>query len=213
MKRSWVLLSLVLPALLAGGCRRKSHEELATPKGAAKTWFAAVEHGDAELAKACVAIQNEEQSRYVDALVSAEAALNKLQEAAVARYGDAGKRIREGSETIVNVAQQIDAAEERVEGGSVTLSLKGEPRSIKLVKVDEDWKVDFASVAGTVDGRRIELLTALSSAAHEVAAQVAAGRFASVQEAHKAFGERVLTLPISADPATHGTKPKKKQDK
>jgi hypothetical protein len=117
--------------------------------------------------------------------------LRRLEEAAVARFGNAGKRVSGYPPTPPDPppgAYKVD-----VQGGTATAAVPGAPAPTRLIRVNGQWKVDYASTMGAADP---ELRAALGKmdaggkVAYEVADEIAAGRYQTAEQAKAAFQRR-----------------------
>ena len=95
--------------------------DLSTPKAAAKTFGQGMSEGDADAVKAA-AIANGEQEQALDALVKVVTNFKQVEEAGVAKFGEAGKTIANQQQMSVGEElAKIDTAEEVIEGDTATM--------------------------------------------------------------------------------------------
>jgi hypothetical protein len=92
----------------------------------------------------------------------------------------------------------IDAARERSEGDLAMILTHDEPARIELRRVDGQWKIDpqtvYATRSGEYQPRVFDMLKrrdlAVAKARYDVAAEVAAGKYHTLDEAKRALADR-----------------------
>src|SRR5258706_1018509 len=146
-----------------------------SPKAVALAFAAALEKGDAPAAKALLSTDDDDdgRARLVDATMALTAGLKKLDAAALARFGDAGKGISQNQLHLGDAAKSIEQAQEKIDGDTATLVLPGQARPlVSLKKVDGKWRL----LAGPASAAQIpeqlaldhRLLQAVARTAEEI---------------------------------------------
>jgi hypothetical protein len=178
---------------------RAADVDLSTPKAAAKTFGQGLSDGDAETVKAA-AIANEDQVKALEALVRAVSNFKKVEEAAVAKFGDAGKSIANpGSMSIGDELAKIDTAEEKIDGDSATLTPAESTQPLQLRKIDGQWKVDFAAMPGSEQAAEaLPMINAMADAATELADEISADKYKTAEEAKTALKQKLLAAMMAA---------------
>ena len=197
MKTALVLLLLIA---LVGTA---SAQDLSTPKSAARAFTEALDKGDAAAARAA-AITDEKNVAFVDVMTEFMKETRRLNEAAIARYGDAGKEVG-GAEAEKDLTKYYDEAEITETGDSATITRKDEPaKALKLRRVNDEWKVDIASLLGTeIDiEKTVAMFKALNAAMREVATEISEGKHASADAAKYALAMKNAAFFSSAEAAT-----------
>lgn len=185
--------------------------DLSSPKAALKSYGEAMKRGDPTAARQAVTGAD---PKSIEALAELGGSRNRLSEAAVAKFGDAGKTIAGGGEESYGQAfdKMLDDAEVKVEGETATVIQKTAPAEtepasrpkplpLKLRKVDGNWKVDYAAMPNT---RNLDLLMPIMrgiiKANDEVAVEIKEGKYATLSDArsaHQRLMNAVLTPPAT----------------
>jgi hypothetical protein len=161
---------------------------LPSPKAVALAFVTSLEKGDATVARALV--PGEEQIPWVDASLALAAALRRLDEAAVARFGEAGRAVSQGRLHLADSLKALEQAQEKVEGDTATLTIPGTAKPVRLVRVAGTWRV--AGPATAVEAReQVALYERLARAADLTAGEMADGGYPDAGEAARVFAARV----------------------
>jgi hypothetical protein len=185
------LTTLVAAALLllAGGCNKN---DLSTPKGAAKSFAKALESGDAEAAKAA----STGDPKLVESLAKVGGGMKKLQDAAVAKFGEEGKSIAGGpggkGDKMAEMSKRVEESTEKIDGDTATLTPKDGGEALKLKKVNGDWKLDVSQMGGGMAQMGSAMFDAMAKAAGETADEISAGKYKTVKEAQMAMGTKMV---------------------
>lgn len=172
---------------LIAGCEGS---EYSTPKGAAESLAAAMEKGDVEGVKRASAGGD---PKAVEGMTKVVAAMKELNDAAVAKFGDQGKGIASnGPGGDLDMARKVREAEVKIEGDTVTLTVKGDDDPLKLKKVDGEWKVDLSEMAGPAAAMGAAMFDGMASAAKQTAADIKAGKYKTAEEAEAAFTAQMM---------------------
>jgi hypothetical protein len=172
--------------------------DLTTPEAAAKSFVDALEKGNADAAKAA-AVATPEQATALEAMSEAMSGFRKLNEAAVARWGEAGKQVA-GDMQDMDISAKLDKATVSVEGDTATLRTEDEEdEPLKLRRVDGQWKVDLSAMMGDEDiSQAVPMFRAMGKAAREVGGEIAEGKFQTAEEAQQAMAMRMLGAMFGA---------------
>ena len=163
------------------------------------------------------------QQEWIHALGGQLAAFRELEAALAKKYGPAYAGTNAGMEII----NQIDDARDEdlrtdlkkakvgpVKGDSAVLVLDEatpDDHQGRLVRTAGGWKVDLESLAQYASPGDVPVLRAMAKAAGELAHDVGAGKFASIDEASKAVEERLTAAGESAPKKSDaGTTPAKR---
>lgn len=179
------LLMLMLMCGLVGVTRA---QDLSTPKSAARVFTEALDKGNASAAHAA-AITTEKNAAFVDVMAEFMKATHKLNEAAIARYGDAGKEVG-GAEKEKDLTKYYDEAEVTETGDTATITRKDEPaKALKLRRTEAGWKVDIASLLGDeiIIDDTVKMFRALNASMHEMTAEINEGKHPSAEAAKHAL--------------------------
>jgi hypothetical protein len=147
-----------------------------------------LDKGDLDVARALVAGDGD-RARWVDAAVALSGALKRLDAAAVARFGEAGRAVSQGQLHLVQSLKALEGAQEKVEGDAATLTVPGAGRPLRLVRTAGRWQLVVPG-DGDVAGR-VALYGRLSRAADVTAGEIAGGSYADAAAAARAFAARV----------------------
>lgn len=178
-----------------------------TPKQVVQSLAAAIEKGDGAAIRALVVAQGA-SPQLADATLALAGALRRLDAAAATRFNGA---VPAGglTQSILNVTaslKAVDAAAEKIEGDSATLTLAGGKQAvIRLKRAGDEWRVDLtpagedAKAAGLATGRLLKLYDLLIKAADQTSADLTGGAIGSAEEASQVFARRVLKARIEAN--------------
>jgi hypothetical protein len=161
---------------------------LPSPKAVALAFAASLEKGDADVARGLVA-GGADRTRWVDAAVALSAALKRLDAAASARFGDAGRAVSQGQLHLVQSLKALEQAQEKVDGDAATLTLPGVARPLRLARTSGRWQL-LVPGDGDVAGQ-VTLYGRLTRAADATAGEIAGGSYADAAAAARAFAARV----------------------
>jgi hypothetical protein len=166
-------------------------EDYSTPKSAVKSFYVSVVRGDGTSARQNVV--EPAQVPVVDEARTLIVEVRGFRRAAIERFGEEkGDDVSGGLPTL----KDIEDANEKIDGDSAILATKNGKASLKLRKIGNHWKIDLLSVlpihADAETTRRIFAKAAI--AAHELAAQIRAGAFATPDDADQALKGKILTI-------------------
>jgi len=171
-------------------------------KAAARTFAEALGHGDAATAKS-LCNGGETEGMFIDAITNMVNASREFQETAVARFGDAAK-MPPGRNPAQKLLDQIDRSTVKLEGSHATLSSVAGADPIPMIYIEGKWKV-----AGLANAKDLKLTTpffvAVAKAAKETTTEVAAGKYATVEDALQALGERRRAAGAASEKPTGTT--------
>jgi hypothetical protein len=164
------------------------------PKAVALAFAAALEKGDAATAKSLLAPDaTGNRGKWVDATIALGAALRKLDDAAVAKFGESTKSISQDQLHLGASLKSIEQAQEKIEGDAATLTLPGQPHPLlRLRKVDGgQWRLEAGPTPDSA-AEQLALYARLLKAAAKTTDEIAAGGYASAESAARVFAARVL---------------------
>lgn len=180
----------VLPAALSGSPGAAGGAEgaggAAAAEAAADEFANALEAGDADKAEALVV--SADQAATADTLVAAVGALSTLSEAVEAKFSDAGSQ---ALMVAPNVADYLRDGQVVVQGQTAQLTHANLAQPLALKQVDGAWKLDLS----TLDPQQLAALEALAQAAPQLAQDVAAGKYATVNDLRQAILAAVAAQP------------------
>jgi hypothetical protein len=164
--------------------------DLSTSKSAALTWIDASWNGDAHLAHQ-VLVDDKKQREFIAGLLKFSAAVRALEAAAMKKFGKAGLQVTgypDGSAKALQAKIKIDE-----DGDRATVSIDNALLPLQLRRIDGNWRVDCSEASKDPRARRAAAAaSAAARIADAVAAEIAAGKFRTVDEAKAAFRERRL---------------------
>lgn len=177
-------------------------QDLSTPKSAARAFTEALDKGDAPLARAA-AITDERNAAFIDVMAEFVQETRKLNEAAIARFGDSGKAVA-GKEPEKDLTKYFDEAEITESGDSATITRKDEPKkALTLRRTDGVWKVDLATLLGDeLDiENTVRMFRAMNASMREMTSEIADGKHASADAARHALAMKNVEFFASAQNA------------
>jgi hypothetical protein len=233
MHRPLASLLVVCALLTAPAALAQEKFDPASPKGAVSAFFKAMEKGDATEAKG-MATGSQKQLGILDTLVPVMSGFKQLENAALKKWGEAGRKTltegQGGSGAALNMDEELKSAKVEESGDVATITPGEQSKSagkdktpMKLKKIDGKWKVDLASIPteGLEDPNATRILKAMGEIAKTTATEVDAGKYATAEDAKKAMGEKMLPLllggmqpqPGAATPPGAPKEEPKKDDK
>ena len=168
-------------------------EDYSTPKSAVKSFYVSVIRGDGSSARENVV--EPAQVPIVDDARTLIVEVRAFRRAAIERFGDKkGDDVSGGLPTL----QDIEEANEKIDGNDALLATKNGKASLKLRKIGNNWKVDLLSVlpirTDAETARRI--FAKAAAAAHDLAAQIRAGAFMTPEDADQALKGKIIAIII-----------------
>jgi hypothetical protein len=172
--------------------------DASTPKAALKSFAAATRTGNRDSLRASFHATTETESKLADLTADVAAAVVRLRDAAVAKFGEAGAEQFNGSIPDDSHLGRIDAAKERLEDDAATVVVEGpdgKPQPMYLVRVDGQWKISVARGLAAMPADKVEsqlsALTITSKILDEVAVEITRGQYKSADEAAGALKNKV----------------------
>jgi len=182
---------IALGLLIAWNAGLFYREDYSTPKSAVKSFYVSVIRGDGSSARENVV--EPAQVQMVDDARTLIVEVRAFRRAAIERFGDKkGDDVSGGLPTL----QDIEEANEKIDGDNALLATKNGKASLKLRKIGNNWKVDLLSIlpirTDAETARRI--FAKAAAAAHELAAQIRAGAFLTPEDADQALKGKIITI-------------------
>ena len=168
--------------------------DLSTPTKAASAFADALESGSVERLRA-VTIAPPDYYEHFKQILATAAAVRKLEDAAVARFGKDGRGISAPRTKLPSGV--LEDALENVDGDAAPVGPADEPEALKLRRVGRGWKVDLARTFPGIDkatddakarARQIERLALVA------AGRVRDGKYASAREARQAIDDALAII-------------------
>jgi hypothetical protein len=166
------------------------------PKAVAAAYAAALDKGDVPAAAALLPGGEPANAKWVEANVALIGALRKLDAAAVAKFGDAGKVVSQNQLHLTDSFKSLEQAQEKIEGDAATLTVPNQPQPLRLNKVDGKWLLAVAP-NGAAEARQRTLYRRLAAAATRTADEITAGKHPTAESAANAFSVRVLEARLT----------------
>lgn len=181
MVRSWHFLMLGA-ALAVGGGAFAHADDKGDIKANGKLFADALKKNDLETARKYV-VTDEKSTKFLDAVLELSNAKNKLTDAAVAKFGEDGKKLAAGGRTPVELARDFDEAEIAVNGDTAVVTPKtGKPVNFK--KDGGTWKINFSGVMDEGQmAQALPFMSKMATAMSETATEIKDGKYATVQDA------------------------------
>lgn len=166
----------------------KPAPDLTTARSAALAWIDASWNGDTHAAHQ-ILVDSREQRETMAGSLRFCAALRSLESAAVKQFGEAGRRVTgypDGSAKAVE--NQLEIKED---GDRATASMRDAVLPLRLRRIEGRWRVDISENAGDARFRRaLESMVPAAEVAEDMAKEIAAGKYQTVEEARAALRER-----------------------
>jgi hypothetical protein len=187
------LYALLILLLLPGAHMRAADIDPASPKGAMKSFYEAMEAGDAGAVRALFYTASDTEKALADAYAAQLTAAKMLGDAAKNKYGATGDALSKGMPVRDEIAK-LDAAEVTIDGDNATLKLPGQPRPLRLVKFDGRWRLSIADFAGATPENiagQTAVIKEMAGVFTTVAADITADKFAGAPDAQRALQQKL----------------------
>jgi hypothetical protein len=178
-------LLLACLAIVAATSLRAADE----PKDVALAFAKAMQAGDSK-AIHDISVGTPEQLKTIDALAEMMKAIGKFKTACDAKFG-ADNVLSKSMGQVPDLAAEVTKSEFKVDGDSVTVIDKTNPddkHPLKLKKADGKWKIDLASMG---DDATKGAPPGVTKVFMEVADEIAASKYKTVEEAAAAIGAKM----------------------
>jgi protein O-mannosyl-transferase len=163
---------------------------LANPSRQAAVDFAqAIESGDMKRVHE-VAVGSDDKFNWVSTFSGWTVAYKHYQEASARKFGKDAHFFVETSDKMVN---QVEDAEEKIDGDKATLTCKtGNAQSIQVIKTNGAWKVDIDALWKDVDtAQSVSRVKLMADIYDEMTRDVDAGKFKTAQDAQTELKGRI----------------------
>jgi hypothetical protein len=191
--RRTTLTAIVVVFGLAFDCGKGHGTDLSTPQAAVKSYVSAMKAGDAAGMKASITGGD---PQLVDAIVNAQVSRKKLEDAAVAKFGEEGRSMASGGDSQANYDKLADA-DVKQDGDSATVTPKDHSLpggGIVLKKVNGDWKIDMSATPGMDQmAAMLPMISKMSGMNDELAGEISAGKYKSVVDAKAAQSQKLMS--------------------
>lgn len=189
------LVAAMIVACSATLARAGDEDEI---RASGKAFIEALYKGDAATVKKH-ALFTEDQGKMVDALTDTVHAQKELVDAAVAKFGDAGKEILPGQmlNRTPNWEGLLKDAKVEITGDTAIVTTeKNQGRPAKFKKDDGKWKVDLTEMFKQPDQTRnvaaaAAMMEKRSKVMSETAGEIKDGKYSTVQEARAALFQKM----------------------
>ena len=204
--RRTILTAMVVLFGIAFGCGKGHGTDLSSPQATVKSYVAAMKAGDAAGMKATITGGD---PQVVDALVNAQVSRKKLEDAAVAKFGEEGRSMASGGDSHANY-DKLEDAEVKQDGDSATVTPKDHSLpggGVVLKKVNGDWKIDMSATPGMDQmTAMLPMLSKMSAMNDELTGEISAGKYKSVADAKAAQSQKMMSA-ITGDAGFKMPKP------
>lgn len=177
--------------------------DLSSPRKTAAAFAMALQRGDMATLQT-VTVGGADDYKLMRSVTGMTAAADQLNKAAVARFGaEEGKKVARsmgGSPEQSDIPRQIAESDEKVEGDSAAITMKGAPpgNAINLKKVEGRWKVDLSQFPKRDEiARQTPILDAAAKVLVQGAADVRNGKYRTAEEAGQEIQRQVNAVSAS----------------
>ena len=166
------------------------------PKAVALSFAGAIDRADQAAAKSLV-VPGDTHVRWTESTIKLAASLKKLDAAAIAKFGEPGRRVSQNALGMPDSFAALQQAQEKIEGDRATLALPGAPTPVLSLRRSANgaWLID-APIPEADLPRQHRLYAALIEAAERTTTEIAAGAYPNPDHAAAAFARRVLRARI-----------------
>jgi len=196
-------------ASLATAATAPAPPDATTPKGAMKSFYRALEIGDALAVRSLLSASNDREKQFADAFADFLVAARNLGLSVKGKFAASGDALSRGLPAREEMAA-VGSAEIHTDGDAATVKLSGQAKPLKLTKSGGTWRLDVASYAGVApDAMPAQTATfkEMAGAFNTVAHDIDGDKFASAQDAQRALQQKLgailfNTLQKNPPPAT-----------
>lgn len=169
--------------------RADESPDLSTPKKAATAFAKAVQRGDMAAVKA-VSIGEDEDYKIIESLSHLIDAGGKLQDAAVAKFGEPGRQATQDVQS--DFARHVEQGEEHIDNQTASIGGHDRQDPLRLKKVEGGWKVDLSTFRQREQLQSIvpKLLKVMTDAT----TGIQSGKYKTAQEVHDALQQQVSAI-------------------
>jgi hypothetical protein len=188
-----------------------------SPKGAMKSFYDAMEAGDASAVRALFYAANDPEKALADAYTAQLTAAKALGEAAKNKYGATGDALSKGMPVRDEIAR-LNTAEVTIDGDNAALKFPGQPKPLHMVKSEGRWRLSIADFAGATQeniASQTAVIKEMAGVFTAVAADITADKYPTAPDAQRALQQKlggVLFNTLQKHPPTTApaatTKPK-----
>jgi hypothetical protein len=189
------LVALFAPILLAAPLQA-ADADANGPKAALKNFYLAMEAGDAASVRGLFHTDNDAEKELADADAAQLTAARALGEAAKNKFAATGDALSKGLPLRDEIAR-LDAAQVTIDGDAAAIKLAGQTKPLRMIKSDGQWKLSIADYAGATPANiasQTAVLKDFTAVYSAVAADIAADKFPSAQDAQRALQQKVQTV-------------------
>jgi hypothetical protein len=187
------LLAVLLTVALRSSAAGPAEVDPGTPKGTMKAFYEAMEAGDAAAVRASFHTASDAEKELADAYAAQLVAARALGEATKAKFATAGDALSKGLPLRDEIAR-LDSAEVVVDGDKATLKIAGQPRPLRLFKVDGRWRLSLADYAGDDLTGQAAALRDMAAVFQAIATDIQADKFATPADAQRALQQKLQAV-------------------
>ena len=198
----FVLLSCLL-ALIArapAAAPATAEADFSTPKSAAVTLFKAISAGDRDAVADGFYAADADQRALADAMADLIVAGKKLGDAAKEKFGRASDPIGRGMLDPSDLSKLDEATVKESADGMAVMTVPGQARPMSFRRQDGKWKLvvtDFSGAAPQNIEKQTGLVKAMAEAIDSSAADIAAGKFATPEQATNAIQQSLHQVMLA----------------
>jgi hypothetical protein len=164
-----------------------------SPKGAMKSFYDAMEAGDANAVRALFFAANDAERALADAYTAQLTAAKALGEAAKNKYGATGDALSKGMPVRDEIAR-LNTAEVTIDGDNAALKFPGQPKPLHMVKSEGRWRLAIADFAGATPDNiagQTAVVKEMAGVFTAVAADITADKFPTAADAQRALQQKL----------------------
>jgi hypothetical protein len=197
-----LLVALLLPSTL-----HAADIDPASPAGAMKSFYQALESNDAAAVRALFYTASEPEKQLADAYAAQLTAARALGEAAKNKFGATGDALSKGIPVREEIAR-LNTAKVSIEGDKATLTLADQSKPLHLIKSEGRWRLaisDYAGATPTNIAVQTRVLTEMAGIFDSVASDISLDKFPTSAEAQRALQQKlqaVLFNTLQKNPPT-----------
>lgn len=187
-------LIVVAIALLSLPCATRAADiDPASPKGAMKSFYDAMEAGDANAVRALFFAANDAEKSLADAYTAQLTAAKTLGEAAKNKYGATGDALSKGMPVRDEIAR-LNTAEVTIDGDNAALKFPGQAKPLHMVRSEGRWRISVADFAGATPDNiagQTAVINEMAGVFASVAADITADKFPTAPDAQRALQQKL----------------------
>lgn len=166
--------------------------DLSSPKSAAKSLYEAAERADEDAIRQILFAQSEPERELAEVYAKLIVSGKHFADAAKKRFGGAADAIAQGAFPVGEI-DKLESATVKETGETATLQLPGERKPMTFRRTPAGWQLALADLSAAPDKlpAQIALTRDIAQVFAKLSDEIAAGKYATVQDAETAIQQQI----------------------